>query len=135
MADLRDLLVLAVFAAIIGGIIAVILGMIFGALAVTGFGTIITIAIALLLLFLIKMNTEFDDLNIFDILVLFLVIMLVGTIIVTILGPFIPGIGNWILSATNIVPAGQNIIVALSLTFVYVGLAVWLAKAAGLVDS
>ena len=102
------------FVAIIGGVAAYILGAVLGAVTTAiGFPTIIGGFLAVVLLIVVAAQTEVEKYNIFEIVMLLVMVSVIGTIIVTIL----PAAGGWILTASGTLTFNN-----LAWSLVYVGL-------------
>ena len=113
---LKGLIISALFVAIIGGIAAFLLGSMLGAItAVTGFATIVGGIAAVVLLLLVATYSDVDKFNIFELVMLLVVVGVVGTSIVTVL----PAASDWILTASGTL-SWNNI----AWSLVYVGLAI-----------
>ena len=111
---LQQLAVAAMFVAIIGGVAAYILGAVLGAVTTAiGFPTIIGGFLAVVLLIVVAAQTEVEKYNIFEIVMLLVMVSVIGTIIVTIL----PAAGGWILTASGTLTFNN-----LAWSLVYVGL-------------
>lgn len=121
-----NLLWIALLALGIGGVLSMLLGVMLGELvALTGFGEIVSLVIILALLLVIESSTAFDEYKIFDILLLLVAIALLGSVIV----PIFPMAAPYLLSTS----ASLSSITSLAFTFVYIGLAIWIADKLGLV--
>ena len=113
---LKGLIISALFVAIIGGIAAFLLGSMLGAItAVTGFATIVGGIAAVVLLLIVATYRDVDKFNIFELVMLLVVVGVVGTSIVTVL----PAASDWILTASGTL-SWNNI----AWSRVYVGLAI-----------
>jgi hypothetical protein len=111
---IQQLAIAALFVAIIGGVAAYLLGAVLGAVTTAvGFPTIIGGFLAVVLLLVVAAQTDIDSYNIFEIVMLLVMVSVVGTIIVTIL----PAVAGWILTASG--PLTFN---NLAWSLVYVGL-------------
>lgn len=96
---MKELLLLALLVAVIGGIMSLLLGSVLGMVyAAIGWQTVLGGLIALGLLIYIATKTDLDKMSFVDIVVLFVAIGLVGTIITTLLpiaAPYILTVENW----------------------------------------
>ena len=121
---LKDLFVLAILVAIIGGIAAFVLGAVLGMVtSAVGFETIIGAIVALLLLMYVAEKTDFDKYNIFSVIVLLLVVALIGDIVLQ----FSPVAASWLLTT-----AGPLTVTGFAWVFVYIGIAFITKDAIGL---
>ena len=124
MDKLKDLFVLAILVAVIGGVAAFILGAVLGMVtSAIGFETIIAAIAALILLMYVAEKTDFDKYNIFSVIVLLLVVALIGNIVLMVS----PAAASWLLTTT-----GPLTVTGLAWTFVYIGIAFITKDAIGL---
>ena len=121
---LKDLFVLAILVAIIGGVSAFILGAALGMVtSAVGFETIIGAIVALVLLMYVAEKTDFDKYNIFQVIVLLLVVALVGNVVLMVS----PVAASWLLTTT-----GPLTVTGFAWIFVYIGIAFIVKDAIGL---
>lgn len=121
---LKDLFVLAILVAIIGGVSAFILGAALGMVtSAVGFETIIGAIVTLVLLMYIAEKTDFDKYNIFQVVVLLLVVALIGNIVLL----ASPVAASWLLTTT-----GPLTVTGFAWVFVYIGIAFIAKDAIGL---
>ena len=111
----KKLFLWAALTAVIGGIIAFILGMVLGPInAIPARGAIIAGVIAVVLLIYLAKSSDFDSVTIFQLIVILVLIGVIGTIITTIFPPAAP----YILTV-----AGNFTALGLGFTFIYIMLA------------
>lgn len=117
--QIQKWLILAAFVAVVGGILSIIVSMILPQiLGMAGMlSPIVSAAIALILLIVIAANTKFDDIEVFDLIILFLAVGIIGSIVTVVL----PMAAPYILSTA----IGVDWVSSLAWTFVYVGAAIW----------
>ena len=121
---LKDLFILAILVAIIGGISAFILSAALGIVtSAIGFETIIGAIVALILLVIVAEKTDFDKYNIFQVIVLLLVVALIGNLVLLVS----PAAASWLLTTS-----GPLTITGLAWVFVYIGLAFLVMDVLGL---
>lgn len=110
---LKELSILSLFVAVVGGVLASVLAMVLGTVTgMTGFPTIIGGIVAVVLLMVVAAKTGVDKMGFFALAMLLVMVSVVGTIIVTVL----PAASDWILTASA--PLTWN---SLAWSLVYVG--------------
>jgi len=113
--DMKDFTILAVLSAFIGGIAAMVLGIVLGTITgAIGFATIIGGLLAAVFLLAIAAATDLDKFTVFELLVLMVLIGVVGTAVVTV----VPAASSWVLNT-----GGALTVNGLSWTMVYIGTA------------
>jgi hypothetical protein len=119
--QIKKLLIMAAFVAVIGGVASAILGMIMAPLAAM-LGGILAAIIALVLLIVMVAKTDIETYDIIELVALLLTVTIVGGIVVMI----VPAAAGFIL-----VPNQAFTPTGLAWTFVYVGLAMLVRKMIG----
>ena len=124
MDKFKDLFILAILVAVIGGIAAFILGAVLGmATSAIGYETIIGAIVALVLLMYVAEKTDFDKYNIFQVIVLLLVVALIGNVVLLVS----PAAASWLLTTS-----GPLTVTGFAWIFVYIGIAFIVKDAIGL---
>lgn len=113
---ITGLLLTVLFASVFSTILPMVLGPVYSAI---GFQTIIGGVIALILMLVIASETVFDEVPIFDIIVLFVGVGLVGSVIIT----AFPAAAPYIISVESFTN-----LTSIAWSFVYIGLGLMAKK-------
>jgi uncharacterized membrane protein required for colicin V production len=119
--ELKAVLFQALLVAVIGGVVAYVLGMVIGPINAMTYGAILGVGLLLVLLVLMAKYTDVEKLDLFSFVILLVAVTFIGSVVVTAL----PAAAPFILSLS-----GALTIPTLAWTLVYIGLAMLIWKSA-----